>query len=103
MNSPTNFDALRAIYCLSLDEIERFDVIYANNPLARAMIEDSATGWRESLRSMFETAEACRGAFLRNCTQFTAPDACKMEEFPSVARYLCLRTEQRVAELDAEE
>jgi hypothetical protein len=101
MNTPKNSNLLREVYCLSIDEIERFNVAYSNTPLASAMIEDGAIGWRESLRSTFETPEACRWAFLRNCTQFTAPDACRMEELPSVARYLCMRTEQRVAELDA--
>ncbi len=100
MNTPKNSEDLRAIYHLSLDDIERFDVTYANNPLARTMIEDSASvGARLALG--IRNNRCLSLGILAQLHTIHAPDACKMEELPSVARYLCMRTEQRVAELDA--
>lgn len=94
------------IYHLTPDELEHWDFVYKRNPTFAEMINDSAAAWRDRLRSTFDTEEKCRWAFLQiscegdktPCTKNT-----EMRNFPSVARYMCLCTEQRVAVLDANE
>lgn len=94
-----------AAYSLTTDDLERFDAVYLRGPGLPEMIEDSAVFWRNDLRPIFETDEECRWAFLRHiCVKDGSllPLSSAMESMPSVARYICLRTEERVASLDAE-
>lgn len=90
-------------YLLSPDDVERFNATFEGNPALNEMLEDSAETWREKLRPVHETIEACRWAFLSSMVVrigAAIPGESRMEDLPTLARYLCMRVEQRVAELD---
>jgi len=93
-----------SVYRLSPDEVERFDATFGNDAFMRAIFEDAAAHWRECLRPRHRTAEACRWQFLQIVSVRSGarlPPNVRMEELPSLARYLSMRVEQRVLELDA--
>ncbi len=92
-------------YHLTPDKLERFDFVYERKPTFAAMIEDSAAAWRYRFRSIYKTEQECRWAFLQSVCSENKPlfSPKEMREVPSVARYLCLCTERRVACLDANE
>jgi len=84
------------IYHLSPDEIERWDFVYATR--LEAMLEADVAIWRENLKKPHATTEACRWEYLTSCCPEyeTSTVGKDMEWFPSVIRYLCMRTEQAV-------
>ena len=90
-------------YLLSPDDVERFNVTFAGNPSMSEMLEDSAATWRDKLRPAHHTMKACRWAFLCMIVvraESEIPLHARMEDLPTLARYLCMRVEQRVEELD---
>lgn len=93
-------------YLLSPDDVERFDATFAGSPSMNEMLEDSAEAWRDKLRPVYGTMEACRWAFLCSMVVRTGseiPLKARMEDLPTLSRYLCMRVEQRVEELDGVE
>ena len=93
-------------YLLLPDEIERFDAAMGDDPFMRAIYEDAAAHWREHLRPRHKTAEACRWQFLQMISVrygTTFPSGIRMEEVTSLARYLGMRVERCVTEMDAAE
>jgi len=67
------------------------------------MIQSNATQWLNDLMPLHGTTEACRWEFLR--TGFPQCDSLghtpkDISEFPSVLRYLCMRTEEAVNALN---
>lgn len=93
-------------YSLLPEEIERFDVTMGDNPLMKAIFEDAAVHWRQRLRPRHPKAETCRWQFLRMISLrygTTLLPSTRMEELPSLARYLSMRVERCVMEMDAAE
>lgn len=85
------------VYQLSPDEIERWDSLYEVRGGFDEIIQSNATQWLEELMPLHGTTEACRWDFLR--TSFPQYDSEEfrpkdISEFPSVLRYLCMRTEE---------
>lgn len=94
------------IYHLTPDELEHWDFVYKRIPAFVEMIDDSAAVWRDRFRPIFDTEEECREVFLKTCCEgdkTPCTQDAEMCNIPSLARYMCLCTEQRVAFLDANE
>ena len=93
-------------YSLLPDEIERFDATMGDDPFMKAIYQDAAAHWRRHLRPRHKTAEACRWQFLQMISVrygMTFPPGIRMEELPALARYLSMRVERCVTEMDGAE
>ncbi len=99
-------DNFYSTYRLTIDDLDRFDASVGRDALINGMLDDAAARWRHLLRPELKTEGNCRRRYLEIITSRNGipnPTEASMEELPSLARYLCLRVERRVRELDAAE
>ncbi len=91
-------------YGLTIDDLHRFDASVGRDSLINGILDDAAAQWRYHLRPGLKTEGNCRRRFLEIITGrngMRVPTGAGMEELPTLARYLCMRVERRVRELDA--
>lgn len=92
-----------SVYRLSSDEVERFDTTFGRDLCMETILADAAAYWREHLLPAHKSRGDCRWTYLRLIIVRNGspiPAQARMEELPSLARYLCMRVEKYVEELD---